>query len=110
MKLSIEVGSRIRELRNEHGDTQVALSEKIGVRQCTVCQWEYGYYLPTIAHILALCKLYNTTPNYILMGAVNGDRNTVRDLMRTRKPVAEPEVSDEELMSIMFGGGTKYDD
>lgn len=93
MKLSIEVGSRIKELRDEHGDTQVALAEKIGVRQCTVCQWEYGYYLPTIAHILALCKLYNSTPNYILMGEPKIERKPFGAL-----------IDGDELVRIVYDG------
>lgn len=93
MKLSIEVGSRIRELRTEHGDNQVALAEKIGVSQCTISQWEYGYYLPTIAHILALCKLYNSTPNYILLGEPKIERKPFGAL-----------IDGDELLHIVYDG------
>ena len=56
-KQTIFVGSKIRQLRKQHGLTQAVLAKKIGVQQSDLCRMENGEYkvaLDTLFRILGV--------------------------------------------------------
>lgn len=58
-RLSKEVlGTRLKQLRDFHCQTQCAFADKIGVRRQTLASWEQGVCVPSIPHILKLRDLY----------------------------------------------------
>ena len=58
--------NRIRELRKEHGLSQLELSRQLDVNQTAVSQWERGVTTPSTLAINQLCKLWNVSIDYLL--------------------------------------------
>jgi len=65
---TIKIGNFLASLRKEHGLTQEALGEKLGVTNKTVSRWENGNYLPPVEMLQELSKLYAVSINEILCG------------------------------------------
>ena len=57
---------RIQELREERHMTQVRLSIELGVAQETVSAYESGKHYPSVAMLIKLSKLFDTSCDYIL--------------------------------------------
>ena len=55
-----------RELRIKNGYSQQEVAKLLHVNQTAVSQWERGVTTPPISILLALCDLYNTTPDLLL--------------------------------------------
>ena len=64
MKETISI--RIKELRIENKLTQNQLGEKIAVSQDTISLWENNKSLPTAEYIIALCRLFSVSADYLL--------------------------------------------
>lgn len=61
----IKFGKRLKTAREAEGLLQKDLAARLGVVQGTVCNWEHGLRdLPT-AHIMKVCEILNTTPDYL---------------------------------------------
>ena len=58
--------NHIKELREEFHMTQVRLSIELEVAQETVSAYEKGKSYPSVATLLKLCKIFNTSCDYIL--------------------------------------------
>ena len=58
--------NRIRDLRKEHELLQQELTQKLGVNQTAVSQWERGVTTPSSTAMVDLCKLWNVTPDFLL--------------------------------------------
>lgn len=57
---------RLAELRKLNDDTQQTLADKIGVSVWSVRAWEQGKNYPPSNDLLAICKLYGTSADYLL--------------------------------------------
>ena len=57
---------RIRDLREDHDLTQQQLAEILGTSQTMYARYERGANELPIRHLVALCKLYNVSSDYIL--------------------------------------------
>ena len=57
---------RLKELRKLSGDTQKSLGQKLYVAQGTVSMYEQGRARPTFETLVAICRLYGTTADYLL--------------------------------------------
>lgn len=60
------LGERLAELRKLNGDTQQTLAEKLGLSVWSVRAWEQGKSFPFSNVLLAICKLYGTSADYLL--------------------------------------------
>lgn len=60
------LGERLAELRKLNGDTQKALADKLGLSVWSVRAWEQGKSFPFSDVLLAICKLYGTSADYLL--------------------------------------------
>ena len=60
------IGERIKELRLENKLSQAKLGSLLLVSQDTVSLWEKGKSLPTAEYIIAICKLFEISADYIL--------------------------------------------
>ena len=58
--------TRIRELREERGMTQVQLAKEIGFSPNTISQYETGVLEPNLQTIKKLCDYFNVTADYFL--------------------------------------------
>lgn len=60
------IGTTIAALRREKGLTQDALAAQLGVSAQAVSKWENGASDPSTANLIALAKLFGTTPEELL--------------------------------------------
>ena len=58
--------NRIKKLRQEKDLSQKELADMIPVNQTAISQWERGVTSPNPAALKILCKIFNTTSDYIL--------------------------------------------
>lgn len=63
MKTYIEI---IRDLREDHDKTQREISEYLGTTQATYSRYEKGENEIPVRHIIALCKYYHVSADYLL--------------------------------------------
>lgn len=54
---------RIEELRMRRGYPQSYVAERLGVKQCTISQWENGNRLPGVEKLPALAEVLGVTVN-----------------------------------------------
>lgn len=76
--------NRFKQLREEHGLSQIELGNRLGVTQQSVFAWEHGKAAPQIQTAIQLSQLYGVSLDY-LMG-----------LSDTPK-MEEPAITDDEL-------------
>ncbi len=57
---------RIRDLREDHDKTQQEIAEYLGTTQQVYSRYEKGINEMPIRHIIALCKYYHVSADYIL--------------------------------------------
>lgn len=60
------IPDKIKELREQAGDSQAQLAKKLDVTRSAVNAWEMGLSTPTTQYIVALAKLYHVSTDYIL--------------------------------------------
>lgn len=60
------LGERLAEIRKNYHDTQKSLADKLGLTVWAVSAWEQGRNLPPSDVLLAICKLYGTSADYLL--------------------------------------------
>ena len=60
------IGNKIKELRKERKLTQKELAKGLKVGQASVCEWEKNQYEPTASAIIALCKFFDVSADYLL--------------------------------------------
>ena len=69
----IKTGKFIALLRKQHGLTQEALGEKLGITNKTVSRWENANYMPDIEMLQLLSKELNVSVNELLAGEFLSD-------------------------------------
>jgi len=79
--------NRFKQLREEHGLSQIELGNRLNVTQQSVFAWEHGKTTPQIQTAIQLCQLYDVSLDY-LMG--------LSDTPKTKEPAA---MTDDELRS-----------
>lgn len=57
---------RIRELREDHDMSQIAVAKYLGVAQTTYSQYELDQRKIPVEYVVALCKLYKVSADYML--------------------------------------------
>jgi len=62
----MDVGSKIRFLREKHGLKQINLANALQVSPQAVSKWEKGANLPDIFTLLKIAKLFNVSTDYLL--------------------------------------------
>ena len=60
------LGNRIKELRELHKLTQIELGNKVYKTDSTIRAWESGKSEPDTETLILLCKLFNTSFEYLL--------------------------------------------
>lgn len=63
MKSYIQI---IRELREDHDKTQTEIAAYLGTTQQVYSRYEKGENEMPVRHIIALCRYYNVSADYIL--------------------------------------------
>ena len=57
---------RIRDLREDHDKTQQEIADYLGTTQQVYSRYEKGINELPIRHLIALCRYYNVSSDYIL--------------------------------------------
>lgn len=57
---------RIRDLREDHDNTQQEIADLLGTSQTMYARYERGANELPIHHLIKLCKYYNVSADYIL--------------------------------------------
>lgn len=60
------LGEKIYILRTEHGLSQEAFGESLGVSRQSVSKWETNQSVPELDKIVAICDLFGVTTDYLL--------------------------------------------
>lgn len=76
-----QVGNRARKLRESLGKTQEQIAEKADVSVSTIYNFENGIKASTLQTFNAICQALDTTPSYLLQGAVDKDKQ-LRDAIK----------------------------
>ena len=66
MTLSVWIGDRVRERRNELHITQEELAECADITQVMVSQYERGTHCPTAANLIKLADALNVSTDWLL--------------------------------------------
>ena len=61
-----DIGSRIKEIRKEHGLSQTTFALSIGVTQDSISLWEQNKRIPDTIYIIEICKKYDVSSDYLL--------------------------------------------
>ena len=67
------VGARIRECRKEMGYSQETLAAMLYMKKTTICKYEKDLHDIPSSVLVDLAKALHTTPNYLLLGDIQGD-------------------------------------
>ncbi len=94
----MEIGSKIKNARNEAGYTQERAAEALGVSRQTVSNWENGRSYPDIISVIKMSDLYSVSLDHLLkeenevkesyMEYLEDSTNTVKSRERLTKAVA----------------------
>ena len=60
------IGERLQEIRKDNGDTQQNLADKLHASLYAVRCWEQGKSDPSHDTLVAICKLYHISADYLL--------------------------------------------
>ena len=60
------VADIIKELREQRGLTQTALSKQLGITRSSVNAWEMGISVPSTQYIVELANIFNVSTDYLL--------------------------------------------
>ncbi len=66
-------GEFLYQLRKEHGMTQAALAEKLGVTNKAVSKWETGEAMPETDLLVPLAEIFGVTVDELLRGGRSGE-------------------------------------
>lgn len=59
----MNLDEKLIQYRREREISQEALAEQLGVSRQAISKWETGESMPELSNLLALCKIFGTTPN-----------------------------------------------
>ena len=77
--LNIEVGKRIREIREYQHFTREQLSEKANISTQFLSDIQNGYKSMTVLTIINLAKALNISTDYLLLGKLSSNESNERD-------------------------------
>ena len=62
----MSIGQRIKELREELGLSQMALSNATGISQSAIARWEVCKTEPTASSLYILASFFNESSDYLI--------------------------------------------
>lgn len=87
----MDLGQRIKALREERGISQEALAEALGVSRQAVAKWESGASRPSTGNLLALCRVLEvpleTFTGIVPEGAEEPERKKETEVRKRRFPL-----------------------
>lgn len=62
----IEIGSRVKELRNQKNLTQEQLANRLSVTKSVISAYENGFRFPSLDVLIQLAYIFNVSTDYLL--------------------------------------------
>ena len=93
------LGERLAELRKLNDDTQQTLADKLGISVWSIRAWEQGKSYPFSNVLLAICKLYGTSADYLL-GLTDIDPSD--EARKQRQRLTEEEQNEKHFTKLMM--------
>lgn len=73
----ILVGNKLRDLRKQHGMTQMELAEKLDVSRQTISKWEQGIARPSAESLISIGKLFDISVDDLINDNLQSQEDTV---------------------------------
>lgn len=64
--MQVELKQRMKNIRQDNDDTQPDLAEKLHVTWHTIASWEQGKSTPSYEMLVAFCRIYKVSADYLL--------------------------------------------
>lgn len=74
-------GNRLKQLRTEKGYTQKEFAKLLGVSTSSIGMYEQGRREPENAVLTAMCKLLDTTPDYLIGFSSQNQEQDIGDVI-----------------------------
>ncbi|MBR3058040.1 MAG: helix-turn-helix transcriptional regulator [Clostridiales bacterium] len=91
----MEIGKRIRELRNAQGWNQEEFAEKTFVSRQTISSWENDKSYPDIKSLLLMSELFNVSLDELIKG----------DIVTMKKEISNESIREYRFWSNIFAVG-----
>lgn len=93
----MKFSEKITILRKINGLTQASLADKIGVTDKAVSKWESDGGMPDLGQIDSLCKVFNTSLDYLLKDNVitERDKKVAESIIKYNKELLDKTENDE---------------
>lgn len=99
----MSIGIRIRQARAAAKLTQTQLAEPLGITKQMVSHIETGRHAPTAEHIITICRVCNTSADFLLLN--KGARDSLPpDVVEVARRILAMPREQRELLLQMFSG------
>ena len=78
----MELGAKIKELRQSRGMTQEQVAQKLNVSNQTVSKWETGAACPDLSLIVPIARLFNVTTDELFDFSAAADKLRLEELQK----------------------------
>lgn len=102
--MNIETANRLLQYRKQHGLSQEALAEKIGVSRQAISKWERAEASPDTDNLILLADIYGVSLDELL----KGENNTEKTAAST-KPEPDSDTTYEKADNVSFKNGIHVD-
>lgn len=91
----MNIGEKIKKLREEEGLTQKDLSELTGINRITIGNYERGNRVPNIERIIPIANVLNVDANYFI------DMNNGNATSRYKETIKQQDKEIESLKKVI---------
>lgn len=88
----VDMGAKLKALRNENGLTQTQVAKRLGVAISAVSSYESGVRYPSYPVLIKLSRIYHVSTDYLL-GVKSKETVDISDLNEDDKAVVKATVS-----------------
>lgn len=96
--MSIQLGTKLAELRKRNGYSQEALAEKMGVSRQAVSKWERGESTPDTDTLIELARLYSVSLDTLVGNEQNEEKKETEKAPKEKKEPLYPGLSKKLLL------------
>lgn len=99
----MDIGSRIKELREIKKITQEQLAFEINVSRQTISKWESGMVTPDSNNINLLCDYFDVSADYLLSGKTDEIITTIRKEKNRRLIITDIVILSIGILGLIVG-------
>lgn len=88
----VDMGTKLKALRNENGLTQTQVAKRLGVAVSAVSSYESGVRYPSYSVLIKFSRMYHVTTDYLL-GIKSKEMVDISDLSEDDKAVVKATVA-----------------